>query len=410
MRHRFHLLFALVAIAVAPTAARAERIDLRFEDVAAYAASSSPLSRIIDRQSEMVTAERDAALSWSNPGLAYGREGADGDREWTLTLAKRLEKPLGRSRLSKGWDGRLRAADLRAESRRTELAAELRLGYVRIGLMRRHEERLEDLAAIVDLVAGVARDRGAQGELSALSAQLVELTALSLESELRHRHHHRKLLAADWRAELGVPDGVDLDLATPIAFTPIDLDALGALDPSDRPAARADAELAAALGTQAAAARPDLLPSLEIFGGFKRFDSDAGGYVAGLAIDLPLFGRRGGESGRLAAERRIVEQRRRLELDRARGEIDAMIHILEEDAAILHDFTASLIDAPPRGDTLLLAFREGALSLDELLGAIQIETGALATYFESLADYYDHVFRLEALTGLTLARFADEES
>jgi hypothetical protein len=55
---------------------------------------------------------------------------------------------------------------------------------------------------------------------------------------------------------------------------------------------------------------------------------------------------------------------------------------------------------------LSISYREGAITLDELLGAIQIEAAAIEAHYADLATYYQNIFRLEALTGAKLVKFA----
>ena len=45
-------------------------------------------------------------------------------------------------------------------------------------------------------------------------------------------------------------------------------------------------------------------------------------------------------------------------------------------------------------------------TLDELLGAIQIEAAAMDSHYADLTTYYANIFRLEALTGAKLVNFA----
>jgi len=263
------------------------------------------------------------------------------------------------------------------------------------------------LAVLVGLAADVAGSRHTEGALSGLDRRLVQLATYTVEAaELRIRHEQSRQLAI-WRADMGIPASCDVTLATAVDFRTIDLDGVaayqGRLDSS--PGAQSQLALAQALGLQADAARPGLLPGFDVYGGYKRFEPNLDGFVAGIAIDLPLFDDGSGEADRLDAERQIVESELIADRTRRQGEVAALVVSLRETQPLLAGF-ADRIDQDALTDALLLSYREGAITLDELLGAIQIEATALEGHHGNLAAYYENIFRLEALTGVELVHFA----
>jgi hypothetical protein len=206
---------------------------------------------------------------------------------------------------------------------------------------------------------------------------------------------------------MGVPASRSLILSTPVAFRPADLQDIGTFQGSlpSMPGDQAQVELARALEVQADAARPGLVPGLEIYGGYKRFEPDLDGFVAGIAMDLPLFDPGKGEAERLRAERLIVESAWIADRAPREGEIAALVKSLTESQSLLAEFAAD-VDQNSLADALSISYREGAINLDELLGAIQIETAAMDAHYAHLATYYAKIFRLEALTGAKLVNFA----
>ena len=127
--------------------------------------------------------------------------------------------------------------------------------------------------------------------------------------------------------------------------------------------------------------------------------------MAGVALDLPLFDGNAGASKRLQAERLIVENELAINLARTQAEIASLVTAISEAQPSLAEFAEHLDQGPPLADTLLFSYQEGSLTLDALLGAIQIESAAVRNYFTELAGYYLNIFRLEAITGATIARF-----
>jgi hypothetical protein len=160
------------------------------------------------------------------------------------------------------------------------------------------------------------------------------------------------------------------------------------------------------LSKQTAAARPSLLPGIDIFGGYKRSEPELDGFVAGIALSLPLFDGQAAAARRYEAERRIVENELGISMARTREEIEALVQFIAEVQPSLATLTEHFDDGSPLADTMLYSYREGALSLDALLNSIQIESTALADYYEQLTTYYRNIFRLEAITGVSIISFA----
>jgi hypothetical protein len=407
------LLCLCVVVGVRDSSATAPEMGdliIEIEDIESFAHASSPHLRVVTHEIEAVQAQRREALAWSNPALGYDHEQAGSAREWQLTLQKRFTRPLSQGRLHRAWDHRVQSVELRGMQARHDLIAELKTGYVQLRLIESQLARFDRLAGLVDRAAKVAVSRHDEGELSGLDRKLVRLAAYTIETAAqRARSEHWRQLAA-WRADMGLPASPTLRLATPITFQPVDLDDAAIYQGrlASMPAEQAQTTLAQALEDQASAVRPGLVPGLSVYGGLKRFEPDLDGFVAGVAIDLPLFDRSTGEAERLRAERRIVENELGVERARREGEVAALVASLRDAQALLAEFAADLAQDSLAG-ALLLSYREGAITLDDLLGAIQIEIAALEAHHADLVAYYRDIFRLEALTGLRLVDFAPVE-
>ncbi len=394
----------------AATAGQSSDLIIGIDDVGPFAQANSPHVRAAAHAIEAAQAERGDALAWSNPAVAYDLERAASSRAWELTLQKRFERPFRQGDLRRAWDGRVQSAQLRGMQAHHDLVAELKTGYVRLQLLESLLTGFDQLADLVTLATSAAGSRHAEGQLSGLDRKLVRLAAYTVEaSAQRTRSQHRAQLAA-WRADMGIAASHTLRLVTPIAYRPVALEAVEAYQGrlTSMPAERAQAALAQALEAAAGAARPGLVPGLQVYGGFKRFESDLNGFVVGAAVDLPLFDRGAGEAGRLRAEARIVESELSLEKARRAGDVAALVASLRDRQALLAEFGADLAE-DSRAGALLLSYREGAINLDDLLGAVQIEVAALEAHHAVLAAYYEDIFRLEALTGVQLVDFAPAE-
>jgi hypothetical protein len=401
-------LIAVVGIG-SPGAAAQETGDLilGIEDVEPFVRSSSPQLRIAALGVDVVAAERQSALTWSNPALAYDHEEADSFREWRFALQKRIERPFSRGSLQDAWNGRVRAAELRSLQVTRDLVADLKAGYVQVRLIESHLDRLERLAGLADIAADVAGSRHEEGVLSGLDNRLIKLASYTIDTAENSARFQYEQALASWRADMGIDASRPLTLATSVEFRAVDLDDIGSeqSDPASLPGDQAQVALAQALEAQADAARPGLVPGLDVYGGYKRFDPDLDGFVAGIAVDLPLFNPGRGEADRLRAERLVVENVLAVDRTRRAGEITALVAALRSAQPLLAAFAADF-GANSTADALLTSYREGAISMDEFLGAIQIEAAAMEAHYADLATYYTHIFRLEALTGAKLVNFA----
>lgn len=402
---------ALATLPAAASAAGAPDITLRLEDLAERLRADSPLARIIDRGEAVVAAGRDAALRPSAPTLGWDLEDAPGGREWQVTLGKRFERPFAQGALRSAWDLEQSAAGLAREQQQRDLLAVARSGYVRLALLERHRRDLDGLSALVRTATDVARERHAEGVLAGTEARLLALSAQAVDALGRRLEAERLTAEAAWRTELGLPAEGNLRLASDVgfaAFTPPEPARLSRLA-AEAPGVRALAARAAAAGDHTRAHRPGAVPAFEAYGGFRRFGGDADGLVAGLAVDLPWAGRDAGLARQYAAEQAVLEHEHALAVSRAAGEAAALGAGIAAAAAALAGYAAELEAARDLPRALLVSFREGALPLGALLDAVQVQAAALDSYYAELGSYYDHLFRLEAVTGEAIVRFAAQE-
>jgi cobalt-zinc-cadmium efflux system outer membrane protein len=380
---------------------------IRFDEIEALARTESPRARILGRQLTTIKAERDDALQWSNPALAYDHEDVESSREWQVTMHKRFVMPFSQTSQRDGWAARVRSAEYNHDQETQDLLAELKAGYVRLRLLDDYLDRLARLAELVELASAAAESRYAEGELSGAERQLIRLSALGVDADHRRVEQERREFAAVWGADMGIPAAVELRLSTSVTYEEVVLEKaseyVALLD--GRPGIAAQRALAQALTKQADAARPSLIPGVDIYGGYKRIESEGGGFVAGIALDLPVFDRKAGAARLYEAKRQIVEDELAIFLARTTKEVESLVYLIEDAQQSLAAFAEHLDSEPPLTDTLLFSYQEGSLTLDAFLNAIQIESAALENYYEELSNYYRNIFRLEAITGVSIVQF-----
>lgn len=390
-----------------PVPDNASGLSIRFDELENYARTNSPQMRILAEELLKLQAERDNALQWSNPEVGYDRETGETLQEWQITLRKRLVMPFAQSKGRDGWADRVRSGELQADQSTSNLLADLKAGYIHLSLLEEFLLHLEQLDGIVMEAAQTANDRFNEGDMSGVERYLIQLAALSIDAARRNVVQEQGEFAAYWTSEMGIPFGSNTHLVTSIKFQPVELasptDYIARLE--DRPGIRSLTVLQQALGKQAAAARPSLIPGLDVYAGYKRFDPQLEGYVAGIAMSLPIFDRNAAAARIHRAEERIVEHELALLKARTAGEIEALVHLIGDAKHGLSTLHVQLEDDPPMMSKLLYSYQDGRLSLDAFLNSIQIEVAGMSDYYDQLNGYYRNIFRLEAITGSQIVSF-----
>jgi outer membrane protein TolC len=394
------------------TTARATDQSIRFDDLEAYARSQSPRARMLAQQLVKVQAERDDALQWSNPEIAYDHEELEPIREYAFTLRKSFVMPFAHSKNREGWADRVHAAELQLDQDVSDLMADLKSGYVLLQLLDAYLAQLTQLEGIVTEASNVAEARHGEGEMSGVDKHLIQLSVLALDASRRDALKERKKTAALWHAEIGISPGEEAVLVTPIVYKPVDL------APTEeyvvmfqrRPGVQSRTTLYQALGKQAEAAKPSLLPGFDLYVGYKHIDPILDGWVAGAALTLPLFDRKAGAARRLEADQRIAENELELYRNRTHDEIASLVQLIEDAGQALQSVTFRPDDGTSVISSLYVSYQEGRYTLEAFLNAIQIEVTGSRGYYEQLFRYYENIFRLEALTGAEIVSFSPEES
>jgi hypothetical protein len=395
-----------------PAIAWATDLPIRFDELEAYTQAESPRARILVQELMKLKGQRDTALQWSNPEIVYDREDIESSEEWQITLHKNFVMPLSQSKYRAGWADRVRAAELRFDQEMSNLLADIKTDYVRLRLLDNYLTKLEQLEKIVTKASSVAEAQHEEGKLSGVERHLIQLSALSLDSQRRNTVQELREISARWHADIGIPAGVKAALVTQIAYKPVELasaeEYMALLD--NLPGVESQVVLQQALHKQAEAAKPSLIPGIDLYVGYKRIEPELDGFVGGVALSIPIFDRNAGAARELEAEQRIVENQLNIYRTRSAEEITSLVSLIEDARKILSVIAARLEDDIPMIDNLFYSYQEGHYTLDTFLNAIQIEVTGTRDYYDQLHYYYSNIFRLEAITGAEIVSFEPQES
>ncbi|MBI5509127.1 MAG: TolC family protein [Deltaproteobacteria bacterium] len=282
---------------------------------------SHPSLELLEAAVDQAAADVRAAGVWANPALSYDREEVFVDGRGQPENFVRLELPLeisGRRGL------RVEGAELGLEAARSTSARErAALLYDSLGIywsaasaqqsLELLRQERESLAQLVQAV----RSRTKAGDTSGYDLDRLELEVESLEDLVADAE--REVEA--WQRRIGLLMGepgqrfeASDSLALPAQPAPLDGLVQQALDARDD--YKAARQRVAQAERELSAARRGWVPNLVLNGGYKSSafseNQTASGYVAGLALSLPLFDHGQGEAARGRARLRQAQAEQRL--------------------------------------------------------------------------------------------------
>ncbi len=343
------------------------------------ALSRPHLAEIVDGAAAAASAAAEARGLWSNPELAYEHEQLfdSGSVEQAVVLSQRFDLGGVRSRRARAGQKYVEVARMQGLVERVAITAEVRRRFSGVQFHQRRHGVLEGWSRRLEGTLAVIARRETAGDASAYDRKRVERELARAQVEVGVEEGARE---DAWR-RLNVLVGVD-DRAPRAGDAPGDWprvvgDDLPSLrgeagDASKRPDLRVMELSAAAADLERQAAEREWVPELVVSAGWRSAAEDVRdhGFVAGLALELPVFddgearaaGARALQAGTLA--------RRGLELDEGRQQVVAAWGRAERLTQLAQRFRAtSVTGAEGLVGTAEVAYAGGELGLLELLDA-----------------------------------------
>jgi len=345
-------------------------------DVIRLSAVAEPALRVAQARVAQAQADAFAATLLDNPTLQWQRDalvGSAGEAEDGLSISVPLD--LSGRRSARQALSRSRAELGRAEVRLTRGAAAARAlrayhaavaARQRVAIAQRAVQRLDEAARVL-----AARHR--EGSVSGYDRLRLELELELSRSRVQQAAAQERVARGTLGALLGTdvqPAQLPLQLASDPAVAPGD-----AVQP--RPSAQRMQQAMSALTDADRASESAWVPRIKLRGGLLLATADDTqlGYIAGIAVELPLL-QSGQELPREVGAQR-AEVRERIAADAYTAEVDARGASLQLEAARaeLSRLKAAVADRLDRLDAGALAsYREGVRGLTELLDAQRTRT------------------------------------
>lgn len=358
--------------------------------------------------------ERQAG-AFANPLVSYSREQTSDASQSTaqdvITAEQQIEWPGVRSARREAARARRTAAEARLAYIERQVAFDVVRAYALALAAERRAYLADTVATAFASAAAVSERRLREGDISGFAARRIRLeaaryAALRADASLQQRTARIALttMLGDSARPIQMGALVDAPIVVELSVSFDSLVALALSTRGDLDAAASEIEAARAEVRRASRER---IPSLMLTAGTKREESLGGarlnGFVAGIAMPLPIWDRRAGAVTAADAEAR----RRAAELTSARRRItrevleaaDALRAVQEQLRVLGPSVQADAVAALRSAQT---AYAEGEVTLLEWLDTVRAYQETEATIANLRAELLIRAAALERAVGTTL--------
>jgi cobalt-zinc-cadmium efflux system outer membrane protein len=400
--------FAWAAILALPVSALAQGDTLTLARAVTIAHARGPLAAAAQAQRRIAQGRAQQDGAFPNPSLEWRREHLSSPLPPDIFTTVQLPVDVTGRRFALRAAGSALLERGRADSSTVsrQFEADVMRAYWRASLshellaVAQTEQRAREDMAAFD--ANRARE-GAVAEVAAIRTQLESDRARIAEASARGE-------AARASADLARLLGMPVEQLPPLSRLQA-VRALGALPDESAGIAQAlerRTDLAAfrhaarEASHRASAERRGVIPDLQLVSGFKQTAGYSTG-VLGVLVPLPLFSRNDGPRERTAGELQLADAALRDAELRVRGEVVAALQALDAMRTALTDGTAGL-DARAAEVAQIAegAYREGAISLIELVEAQRARAETRATALRWTVELHLAMLDLNRATGAPL--------
>jgi outer membrane protein TolC len=393
---------AAALLVLSPAAASAQ--DRTARELVELIAAGSPRARAIHAAVDAARREQEARRTVPNPTASYTRESA-GFTEF-LQLEQTLPAFGLRSALQRAGVAAVEAAEAERDAALLALRSEALIAIARLTLeserVRESERAVREIQALVDVLA--IREREGEGS---------KYDRLRAEQEL---HDARLTLAAAAIAVIEARAGLqtllppdvqvgDVHGELPQAPDALAVDALVQRALTQRSDLRALGRAVERFRRESDAARQARGIAPSFLAGLKRADDRderQTGFIAGAGITVPLFDRGNRESARWDAEAARASAEHAAAAARVRAEVSGAATVLEARRQSLQAFSAAAASGEDIRQIADAAYRDGAITILELLDAYRTAMRTRARLIDLRLD--------AALAAATLQRVIGDSS
>lgn len=384
-------------------------IEISFKDLPEFVTENSPVVRVINDDYSNEIADRDIDLQFTNPVISYSQEYVENEseeeREQYLILEKQFEMPWVYSLRRKSWNHQVESADYKRDQSIRNFIADIKADYVDIGLRENKIVRLRELQRIISDVSEIAQGQREEGAISGVEGNLIRLALSNLESRILQASLEKRDISSKWKTKIGADTVDKVHLSTKIDYKPVNIESVDAYLSmiQDTSGFRQRERKIDAAQKRVSMQKTSIIPNFSLFGGYKTITPDYNGYVFGLSLPIPILNINTPQI-----------KKEYIELNLAENELYSYKlgagHEIQTKLATISEYNESLAELSPQFsstqsliDDTVFSYKEGQISITDLLNAIQIYAESIDQYYEQLAIYYRNIFELEAIINKEIA-------
>lgn len=407
-------LAALGAILVIPSWARGQAPSggLTLRALLDTVANGHPAIAAAATRVRAAEGSRRSAGAFANPMLSYQVDrGSSGvgqtaaiDREVMTMLTLPLEPLYQRGPRVRQASALVHAAVADADATRQQVLRDAAHAFYRVARAEAHLDALKDVRAWMDTLAAYNRSRvqeGVTAEADLIRTELerdrATIEVVTAQAELARARAELAAFLGDARARP----------ATIVALPtrPLSIDQLAATSaaPSVRPERRASESRITAADAGISAERTMLFRELGATIGTKQMMGTSS-MIVGLSLPFPLFDQNRGEVARASAERDAARQEligttRMVESELA-GASEAVRILTEQATRLASTSNGDFLARAQQAERIAIgAYREGAVSLLQVIDASRARSDARMAYYDLLSAQHEAVVDLLYASG-----------
>lgn len=385
------------------------KIYLAYEDLSELLEQYSPHIKTLNLKRELSKTDRDLALQWINPDLVYEREHVKSDdsiiNEEMFYLSKTFSMPWNYINERHYWESDTMAAALDHQYNKRKLLAKAREKYVQVGLLLKLNHRLVSISDMLSELGYTIEAQESEGLISSLEASLLSMSLFGLESEIIETELTYQHTLNSWKGDLGIESSHKIVLTDSVEFKYISVNEIDLQHIFDHhPGLNALNFKMNGLETVMSLEKGRIMPSFDLMGGYKRINQGWEGYIVGLSLPIPLLNWNKPQVEKQQNRYRQMQTKSTLYRKEIENKFDHLNSAIAKQSELLKKnrdklFTKNMIKE------LVVAYREGHMTLSDFLNAVLIYRTSSRQYFDQLTLYYRNIFQMELLTGKQLVTF-----
>ncbi|MCK5074931.1 MAG: TolC family protein [Calditrichia bacterium] len=388
--------------------AQESKVSISFNELETFIMQNSPQIKMIKQEFKLKETEKRLDLQWSNPELGYSFEeiegGGENEKEQVFVLTKNMELPWIYLKNKKYWNDVIQSESHKKEAKLRAFIAEMKSGYLQIGIMSAQKKYLNKVKSEVENILQVSGNQYKEGAISGLEQQLIKMALFNLNTTLLELTQTQQHLENDWKTKAGIDISKQIEIASQVKFKPVDIESIIDIDEivKTNPGMLAKNQYGLALKKQIGIEKLRILPELSFTGGYKKVNENIKGYVLEFSLPIPLLNFNRPQIQKQKIELNNHNYETQMYNNQLLTAIQEYMQAINSYKNMLQETENPLDSSNEEFEKFKISYKEGWISLNDLLNSIELYSSYIQNYNQELLSYYDYLLKLEAITGKSL--------